>query len=335
MSRRHRLGVVLLLDPPVSVEVDGLRRALGDGALGAIPPHVTLVPPVNVRADELDEALEVLLGAAHRQRGPLELVLGPVSTFLPANPVVYLAVGGPSLGDLASLRQAVLAGPLRRSVRWPWAPHVTLCDEAPPERIAAAVEALASFEAMVTLDRAVLLEEVGRRWSPVADAFLGRPAVAGRGGLELELTESTLAGPDVAAMVGDVVDEVAEEKAEGRAEGAVEHFARAQAMALAGAVADARGELDAGRPHRIVLTARHHGEVVGAAVAWAERRAGSVVEVCVLVEHGWRRLGVGRALLVALEARVRERGWAPGPVRGHGPPEFFSRCSAWAHGPGD
>ena len=55
MSPRHRLGVALLLDPPGSFEVDGLRRALGDTALGAVPAHVTLVPPVNVRSEHLGE----------------------------------------------------------------------------------------------------------------------------------------------------------------------------------------------------------------------------------------------------------------------------------------
>ena len=37
MSPRHRLGVALLLDPPASFEVDGLRRALGTPRSG--PSH--------------------------------------------------------------------------------------------------------------------------------------------------------------------------------------------------------------------------------------------------------------------------------------------------------
>lgn len=41
MSRQ--LGVVLLIPPPIATEVDGLRRALGDGARPRIAPHVTLV----------------------------------------------------------------------------------------------------------------------------------------------------------------------------------------------------------------------------------------------------------------------------------------------------
>ncbi len=54
---KRRLGVALLIPAPLDREIDGLRRAVGDGALGRIPPHLTLVPPVNVREDRLGEAL--------------------------------------------------------------------------------------------------------------------------------------------------------------------------------------------------------------------------------------------------------------------------------------
>src|SRR5687767_10146098 len=57
---KARLGVALLLTGQLGHEVDGLRRALGDGALGRIPPHLTLVPPVNVRDDRMADALAVL-----------------------------------------------------------------------------------------------------------------------------------------------------------------------------------------------------------------------------------------------------------------------------------
>ena len=95
---RRRLGVVLLIPPPIAHEVDGLRRALGDGFLGRVAPHVTLIPPVNVREDDLSAALAVVRGAA-ASTGPLTLELGPVETFLPVNPVVYLAVGRPEPAD--------------------------------------------------------------------------------------------------------------------------------------------------------------------------------------------------------------------------------------------
>ncbi|MDQ1402032.1 MAG: hypothetical protein QOG03_348, partial [Actinomycetota bacterium] len=71
-----RLGVALLIPNPLAAEIDGLRRALGDGGLDRIPPHLTLVPPVNVREDRLSDALAVLRNAGTGTR-PFILELGP------------------------------------------------------------------------------------------------------------------------------------------------------------------------------------------------------------------------------------------------------------------
>lgn len=187
--------MALLLDPPVADEVDGLRRALGDPALGRIPPHLTLVPPLNIRRDALPSALERLQRAAASVHGALALTLGRVSTFLPANPVLYLAVGG-DLEGLGGLRDAVFAPPLERPLSWPWIPHVTLSDSAPEERIAAGLAALADYSAVVTVDRLVLLEEgPGRIWAPLADAALGPSSRIGTGGLPLELVQGRVVDP--------------------------------------------------------------------------------------------------------------------------------------------
>lgn len=195
-ANRRRLGVALLLDPPVSHEVDGLRRAVGDPSLYRIPSHVTLVPPVNVRHDDLPAALGVLRRAAAATRpAPLTLTLGAVTSFLPANPVLYLAVGG-DLEGLRDLRDAVFAPPLERKLSWPWVPHVTLADGAPDARIASALEALEDYTAIATIDRVVLLEEgPGRMWAPLADAALGPPARIGTGGLAVELVRGRLVDP--------------------------------------------------------------------------------------------------------------------------------------------
>lgn len=172
MSRR-RLGVALLIPPPAAVEIDGLRRALGDGARTRIPPHVTLVPPVNVPEESMPEALAVLRAAAGRT-GPLDLRVGPAATFLPVNPVVYLRVGG-ALEPLASLRSQVLVPPLERTITHPFVPHVTVADDMAASRIPAAVDALADYVVDVRVDTVHLLEEGrGRVWRPIADVGLTR-----------------------------------------------------------------------------------------------------------------------------------------------------------------
>lgn len=195
-----RLGVALLLPPPHAGEVDGLRRALGDGALGRIPAHLTLVPPVNVREDRLAEALAVLRRAAAATR-PFAVTLGPPGTFLPDSPTLFLGVTGPGRTEVEGLRDRVFAEPLARSLTWPFVPHVTLADEAAPERIAAALVALADYRVEVALDRVHLLREgPGRVWVPIADAPFAPPAVIGRGGLPVELTATDDLDPDARAL---------------------------------------------------------------------------------------------------------------------------------------
>jgi 2'-5' RNA ligase/predicted GNAT family acetyltransferase len=190
---RLRLGVVLLIPGPARAEIVGLQRALG--ARPRVAPHVTLVPPVNVRDDRLAEALAVVRSAAAAVP-PLRLELGPPATFWPDAPVVHLAVGGDVEG-VRRLRETVSVAPLDRIVTWPFVPHVTLAEELAPEHIAAAVGALGAFEATVTVTHVHVLEQdrEDRRWKAVADAPLGGSTVVGRGGLELELTTGDVLEP--------------------------------------------------------------------------------------------------------------------------------------------
>jgi 2'-5' RNA ligase len=179
---RLRLAVALVLPSPLREEVRGLQRAVG-GDL-RVPPHITLVPPVNVRADRFGDAVDVVL-AAGRSNRPLELTLGPATTFWPATPVVYLAVGGEVEG-VTRLRDAVFVEPLARRVDWPFIPHVTLAEDVAPDPI---VAVLADYRVQVVVDRLHLLtERPGHVWEVIGDAPLGAPRVVGRGGLPVELT---------------------------------------------------------------------------------------------------------------------------------------------------
>src|SRR5262245_489136 len=129
---RRRVGVVLLVPEPVATEVDGLRRGFG-ADLGFVPPHVTLVPPINVREEALGAVLAVLRAAA-AGAAPVDLELGPVRTFAPVSPTAYLAVAGP----VEPLRAVVTVGPLERPLVHEFVPHVTVLDEGSDERLAAA-----------------------------------------------------------------------------------------------------------------------------------------------------------------------------------------------------
>ena len=298
MTKRRRLGVALLFGPPEEDEVQGLRRALGDPGLPYVPPHLTLVPPVNVREENVAEAAEIVRLAAGDQAGPIEVHLGPAATFGPDSPVVYLCVGtgggaqDRQLEQLERLRASVLSGPLSRSSRWPWVPHVTVCDDAAAAVLAAAPVALSSYGRDVCLERLVHLEQTGRAWAPLSDAFLGHPAVAGRGGLQLELTTGSHPGPAGLALLASA------------------------------------GALWPGPERRaIVVTGRRFDGLAGLAAAWWEPRPGLPVQVGVTVAEHARDQGVGSALLRALEQAAVSRGWALQNAHAHGPLDFFAHCS--------
>jgi 2'-5' RNA ligase/predicted N-acetyltransferase YhbS len=295
---KSRLGVAVLVPPPACHEVDGLRRALGDPSLGRIPAHLTLVPPVNVRTDRLADALAVLRRAAAASR-PFRLTLGPPATFLPVNPVAYLAVTG-DLAALQTLRDRVFTPPLERTLTWPFVPHVTIADEAEPARIEAALQALADFTVEMPVDRVHLLEEgEGRIWRPIADARFAAPAVVGRGGgLEVELTVTERLDAEAAAF--------------SEREWAV-YDTETQGSAY----------------DYLAVTARRDGRVLGTAAGHVVGTAAHLAELLVAAPE--RGTGIGSHLLNAFISEVAERGATTVTLRTvpGSPAEQFYRDRGW------
>lgn len=305
---RLRLGVALMVPEPLATEVQGMRRACGDH--GRMAPHLTLVPPINVNRNEVSDAMSILQKAASKMR-PFSLTLGPPSTFLPKNPVLYLQVGG-ELDALMELREAVFTEPLQRDLAWPFTPHVTICDDGEAERLEAAVIALADYQVSWNVDRVHLLHEQPHdghrhhRWVPFLDIAFGEPIVVGRGGFELEL------------IVSETFDtwsraEVATWEAETNAE---------QAQV-------ANNTYGGSGAQQIVLRALHHDELVGVLVGHREGNVATVKSIIVAPDQ--RRHGVGRHLLGAFVAAMTDAFvsqvsvWAPTNSQG----EMFLRASGF------
>jgi 2'-5' RNA ligase len=176
--------------------VDGIRRGLGDGAFTDVAPHITLVHPVNIREEELPAAL-ALLRAVAGATDPFTVRIGPVATFQPVTPTAYLDVSGDGVAVVHRLYRELRETPFVRPAVHEFVPHVTVSNDCPPERMAAAMAALADYEVDVTLTTVTLLEhrsEGPHLWNPIDDVVLGSLAIVGRGGYELELCTSTL-GP--------------------------------------------------------------------------------------------------------------------------------------------
>lgn len=270
--------MVLLVPDPVRREIDGLRRALGSSMLGLVPPHLTLVPPLNVREDDLDAGLAALRAVGERTL-PFDLRLGPPTSFHPVTPTLYLAVGG-DVDAVHRLRDDVFTRPFARELAHAFVPHVTLVEEVPVDRIAAATEMMRSYSVDVAIDRLHVLEETklgdGRRaWEPIVDVPFRPRVVLSRGGLELEITTTELVAPDAAAAMAGV---------------------------LAGDPVDAEHRPGWG----LVVTGRREGQPVGLASGWTLGHAGYLDVVA--VTNAVRREGVGSHLVAHFEAECAARG---------------------------
>ena len=175
---RRRFAVALIVPPPVAVEVDALRRALGDRQLGKIDPHVTLVPPINLREDDIADALAVVQAAARRSSA-MTLTLGPVATFNESSPVRFLAVD--PWDPVTALYRACWSGVLERDEKRPFHPHVTIdIDGGVTDGPDPAIDLLAGYRAEVLVDRVTVLENVDvdepdlkRVWEPYTSYRLG------------------------------------------------------------------------------------------------------------------------------------------------------------------
>src|SRR5689334_12601062 len=134
---RRKLGVALLIPRNLAPEIDGLRRALGTPDRNQVAPHITLVLPTNVRVEEVDDAIALVRDAAAAE-SPLDVVIGPLETFYPVTPVLYLRVSGPGLDAITRLRDALDSGPLAQELVHPFVPHVTLNGAASDAQVAGA-----------------------------------------------------------------------------------------------------------------------------------------------------------------------------------------------------
>jgi 2'-5' RNA ligase/N-acetylglutamate synthase-like GNAT family acetyltransferase len=267
-----------------AVEIDGLRRALSSPDIDRIRPHVTVVPPVNVREGEVAEACAVVRSAA-AESPPLALELGPAASFLPVNPVCYLAVTGSdrALALLSTLSRRLARGPLgppaSRAVQ-PFVPHVTVKRNMEPGQLASALTVLAGYRTQVVFEDVTVLEydEAERRWNSLLAVALRRPVTVGRGGVEIELSLSRQ------------LDPVALE------------WSRREWQQFSVKQYGVRFRAD----EPLVVTARMRGLVVG--VAELELRGDTCRLARLIVGAGHRGSGVGRQLLRAVEDEAAVRG---------------------------
>ncbi|HET7900244.1 MAG TPA: 2'-5' RNA ligase family protein [Candidatus Nanopelagicales bacterium] len=158
------IGVAVAVPDPWAAELERWRAELGDPQAGAIPAHVTLLPPTPVESAALDE-VEQHLAAAAASVEPFAVRLRGTATFRPVSPVVFVALTA-GISGCESLEAAVRSGPLHRALDHPYHPHVTVAHDLPDDLLDRAERELASYAADFVVGEILLYTHESGVWHP-------------------------------------------------------------------------------------------------------------------------------------------------------------------------
>jgi 2'-5' RNA ligase len=139
------IGVAIPIPDPWGPELRRWREEFGDPLATAIPTHITLVPPTLVWDDELPDIVCHLKSVAEQLR-PFEMHLRGTGTFRPVSPVVFVSLAA-GISDCERLEEQVRSGPLKRELRFPYHPHVTVAHDLPDGVLDRAFDELAGYDA--------------------------------------------------------------------------------------------------------------------------------------------------------------------------------------------
>jgi 2'-5' RNA ligase len=151
MATTVRIGVALAIPQPHASVLVGWRRRVGDPEAEKIPPHVTLLPPTDFEADQL-ELVEKHLSDAASAVLPFTMRLAGTGTFRPVSPVVFVQVSA-GIAECELLEGAVRRPPIVRELEFPYHPHVTVGHGIADDQLDQAFVGLRDFVAQFRIDR--------------------------------------------------------------------------------------------------------------------------------------------------------------------------------------
>ncbi|WGL51724.1 2'-5' RNA ligase family protein [Nocardioides sp. BP30] len=148
------IGVAVPIPEPWGSRLQRYRESIGDPMAEHIPPHITLVPPVDL-APSVAAEVERHLGAAAEAVTPFTVHLRGTATFRPLSPVVFVALAE-GISGCERLEHEVRSGPLGVDLAYPYHPHVTIAHEVDDAILDRAFADLADFEARFEVESFVL-----------------------------------------------------------------------------------------------------------------------------------------------------------------------------------
>ncbi|MDO9378021.1 MAG: 2'-5' RNA ligase family protein [Nocardioidaceae bacterium] len=138
------IGVAVPVPEPWGEQLRRQRAGFGDPAAQTVPTHVTLLPPQETDADELDGVYARLAEAA-ADHEPYRIHLRGTGTFRPISPVVFVAVAE-GISPTELLAKSIRTALLRGDLEFPYHPHVTVAHHLDDAGLDHAFDALADFE---------------------------------------------------------------------------------------------------------------------------------------------------------------------------------------------
>jgi 2'-5' RNA ligase len=165
------IGVAVAIPEPWATQLQDYRTSVGDTTATQIPTHITLIPPVEVPADDLP-AVEAHLERAASGVHEFRIHLRGTGTFRPVSPVVFVTlVEGISQCEL--LADAVRRGPLAVDLHFPYHPHVTIAHHLADAQLDRAFGELADFECEFTAGAfSLYVHDEGAGWQPTREFAL-------------------------------------------------------------------------------------------------------------------------------------------------------------------
>ncbi len=136
------IGVAIAVPEPWAGDLQRYRASFGDPLAEAIPTHVTLVPPTEVRGPLAETERHLAEVAAATP--PFALHLRGTATFRPTSPVVFIALAE-GISSCELLAAAIRQGPLTQDLTFPYHPHVTVAHDIDEEALDRAFARLADY----------------------------------------------------------------------------------------------------------------------------------------------------------------------------------------------
>lgn len=142
-SESLTIGVAITVPDPWGEQLQEHRAAFGDALAWTIPTHITLLPPTQIPEARLLRVDEHLRGVAATTQA-FDVVLDGTDTFRPVSQTSFVVVQQ-GAAESALLAERVRSGPLRRSLPFPYHPHVTIAVDLSDEQHDLAEKELAGF----------------------------------------------------------------------------------------------------------------------------------------------------------------------------------------------